>query len=347
MVALKRAEIDAFLAKPAPTYPVVLVYGADGGLVRERGEAILRASVDDAGDPFALVRLDGEEVARDPARLIDEATTIPLFGGRRAVGLRVSSRHNVAPAVELVLSAPLESCRVVIEAGELRRNAPLRALCEKARKAAAIACYADTERDLERLVDDELRTAGLAISREARAALVPLLGGDRRASLSEIAKLATYVQGRKQIEREDVLAVVSDASPVGIDDVIDAAFAGRTAETEAALARARTEGTAPGTILSAAQRHAALLLRASLAMQSGQPAPAAVQAAFPMLHFSRQAMVEAAVRLWTPPRLLAAVGRIAEAVAASRRMSALSATIAERTMIALAASARRKTDAVM
>ena len=39
--------------------------------------------------------------------------------------------------------------RIVIEAGDLRKSSPLRAACEKSKYAAAVACYADTERDLD------------------------------------------------------------------------------------------------------------------------------------------------------------------------------------------------------
>ena len=45
--------------------------------------------------------------------------------------------RNLAPAVEILLGAAPKECRVVIEAGELRKNAPLRAVCEKAKNAAA------------------------------------------------------------------------------------------------------------------------------------------------------------------------------------------------------------------
>ncbi|HBR47195.1 MAG TPA: DNA polymerase III subunit delta, partial [Afipia sp.] len=47
--------------------------------------------------------------------------------------------------------------------------------------AVAIACYADTERDLAKLIDDELRLSNLKIAPDARAALTSLLGGDRQA----------------------------------------------------------------------------------------------------------------------------------------------------------------------
>src|SRR5712691_5806227 len=156
MVALKPAQVDAFVARPNPAQPIVLVFGPDSGLVRERAQALIRASVDDLNDPFSLARLDGDELASEPTRLVEEANTIPLFGGRRAVWVKAGGR-NFVPAVEALVAAASPDCRVVIEAGDLKRTAPLRALCERARNAAALPCYADAERDLARLVDDEMR----------------------------------------------------------------------------------------------------------------------------------------------------------------------------------------------
>src|SRR5712692_6989780 len=129
MVALKSSDVDAFVARPDGKRPTALVFGPDAGLVRERVDAIIRASVDDPRDPFALVRLDGDELASEPSRLIEEAHTMPLFGGRRAVHVKVGGRNFVS-AVEPLLETPPVDCRIVIEAGDLRRNAPLRTICE-------------------------------------------------------------------------------------------------------------------------------------------------------------------------------------------------------------------------
>src|SRR5271154_803266 len=153
MTAAKAADVDSFLARPDPARPVVLIFGPDAGLVSERATALIKASVDDVNDPFSLVRLEAEELSANPARLPP---------GGRAVGAKGGSR-NIAPAVETVLGLPASKCRVVIEAGDLRRNSPLRLLCERAKNAAALPCYADTVRDLERLVDAEMRAAGLAL----------------------------------------------------------------------------------------------------------------------------------------------------------------------------------------
>ena len=76
MVAIKPSDVDAFVARPDPARPIVLVYGADAGLVAERGAALIRACVDDINDPFALARLEAEDLSANPSRLVEEALTI-------------------------------------------------------------------------------------------------------------------------------------------------------------------------------------------------------------------------------------------------------------------------------
>jgi DNA polymerase-3 subunit delta len=342
MTAIKASEVDRFIARPDPSQPIVLVFGPDAGLVRERIDALVKASVDDPADPFALARIESEELSANPGRLADEANTVPLFGGRRAVLLRVNSRHNIVPSIEVVLRAPPRDCRVVVEAGELRKTAPLRALFEKAKAGAAIGCYPDTERDLARLIDEELRAAGLTIAPDARVALAALLGGDRLASRNEIRKLALYGQGHKTIELADVIAVVADASALALDGVIDAAFAGKTAEMDSEFGKARAGGSSPAAIISAAIRQVANLHKMKLAVDGGDSIEFAMKRGAPPVHFSREKVVGAALRAWTPARLLRAMAQLAEASLEARRNAALAEAIARRTLLSIAVSARRR-----
>jgi DNA polymerase-3 subunit delta len=341
MVALKGAEIDKYIARPDPARPIVLVFGPDAGLVRERAEALVRSAVDDPKDPFQLARIEGDDLASEPTRLVEEANTIPLFGGRRAVWVKAGGR-NIAPAVEAVIASPSPDCRVVIEAGDLKRNAPLRALCERAKTAVALPCYADSERDLARLIDDEMRAAGLTITSDARAMLVPLLGGDRLASRHEVGKLALYARGKSAVDIEDVMAVVADASTLALDGLIDAAFTGRTGELELQLGKARTAGIAPGAIISAALRQVIQLHKARLAVEDGAPVSDAAGSIQPFVHFSRRAAVETALRNWSSTRLERAMSQLAEATLESRRQSGLAEVIAHRALLALAVNARRR-----
>src|ERR1041384_350766 len=111
MVALRGKEIDSFLARPDPGRPIILLYGPDAGLVRERADALLKSAVDNVDDPFSLVRLDGDELSAEPSRLVDEALTVPLFGGRRAIRIRAGSRGFVA-GVDTLAGVGAQGCRI-------------------------------------------------------------------------------------------------------------------------------------------------------------------------------------------------------------------------------------------
>ena len=309
--------------------------------MRERVEALVKASVDDAADPFAFVRMEGDELAASPARLIEEAHTVPLFGGRRAVLVKAGNR-NIVPAVEMLVAQPSNECRVIIEAGELRKTAPLRTLCEKAKAAAALPCYPDGERDLARLIDEEMRQAKLTLAPDARAALTSLLGGDRLASRNELRKLALYAAGKQRIELADVAAVVADATVLALDGVIDAAFAGQTGEVETEFAKARGSGSSPAAIVSAAIRQVANLHKMKLAVEGGDSIEFAMKRGTPPVHFSREKPVGAALRAWSPARLLRAMGQLADASLEARRNAPLAETIAQRTLLSIAMTARRR-----
>ncbi|MFL5213436.1 MAG: DNA polymerase III subunit delta, partial [Microvirga sp.] len=139
MTAVKAGEVEGTLKRLSPGVVAVLFYGPDAGLIAERAKATASRAVDDPSDPFQLIRLEGDAVAADPARLADEAGTIGLFGGKRAICVKPSSR-NLAPGVAPVLDMPLADTLIVIEAGDLGKSSPLRTLCERSPKALALPC---------------------------------------------------------------------------------------------------------------------------------------------------------------------------------------------------------------
>jgi len=341
LVALRGKEIDAFLARPDPGRPIILLYGPDAGLVRERADALLASAVDDPNDPFSLVKLDGDELSADPSRLVDEAMTVPLFGGRRAIRVRAGSR-SFASGVDTLADTPLKDCRIVIEAGELRPESPLRKACERAKTAVAIGCYPDGERELSKLIDDELRIADLRIAQDARATLMALLGGDRQASRNELRKLTLYAHGRGEVTLDDVMAVVADASELKLDPIVDGAFAGRADLVESEFAKAMVAGTYPGVIISAAQRQAAWLHKSALAVAEGTPLSTILDGGFPRLHFSRKGAVEAALRHFNAARLAAVIDQLGTAALDMRKQPAIAAAIAQRALLSIAANAKRR-----
>jgi DNA polymerase III subunit delta len=340
MAFIQARSIDAFVRKPDPHVAVVLVYGPDTGLVNERVKAVIAASVEDAADPFQTVKLDGDDLAADPGRLSDEANTVPLFGGRRAVWVRAGTK-SLLPALSPLLAEPPRDCRIVIEGGDWRRSHQAVAAVERSRAGAVLACYADEASGLEQVIAEEVAAAGLSIAPEARQMLIGLLGGDRLASRAEIRKLTLYAAGAGQIAVSDVEAIVGDASLLATEEIVDAAFSGHAARLDGALAKAWSEGVNASVLAGAALRHALLLHRLRAQVDLGRPAAAVVDAAGGQVHYKRKASVAGQLAASSSERLEATLADLSDTVLEARRNPALAETIVSRSLLRIALSGRR------
>ncbi|RWE05518.1 MAG: DNA polymerase III subunit delta, partial [Mesorhizobium sp.] len=213
MAQKKGYEVDSWLARPDPSMGIVLLYGPDRGLVAERAKTFAAKTGLPLDDPFSVVKLDGAEVDRDEGRLLDEARTVPMFSDRRLLWVRnASGQKALADDIKALTTEPARDAVILIEAGDLKKGTGLRAIVEAAGNAIALPCYADEARDLDSVIDDELRKAGMSMTLDARQALRRNLGGDRLASRGEIEKLVLYAHGRKEIGIEDINALSGDVS---------------------------------------------------------------------------------------------------------------------------------------
>src|ERR1700678_3585107 len=99
MSIVNSAAADGFIQRLPKEIRFYLVHGFDEGLAHERVSGIIRSGIGADSDAVALVRPDGDAVARDPGVLADEAYAILMFGGDRAVWIDSLAR-DLLPALE-------------------------------------------------------------------------------------------------------------------------------------------------------------------------------------------------------------------------------------------------------
>jgi len=337
---IKPADADGFLARPDPAVRVVLIYGSDDGLVAERMAAFVAAVIGTGADnPFAHVRLEAQALADDPRLLAEEAHSIPFFGGRKAISIRLAGNWSIVPAVELILAAPPVDAWVVIDGGDLRKTSPIRRLTETSRGAAAVPCYADSDRDIDRIIDEEIRLNGLTIERDARNMLRGLVGGDRMQSRSEIRKLCLYALNSGVITMDDVRAVIGDASAFATDEAVDAAALGDATTLARVYRRLVAAGTPGFLVAGAAIRHFDFLHRARAEFEHGATAAEVVAQARPPVFFKRRNDVEKAVALWPLARIERVLAILDRAMIDSRLKGSLSDEVVGQALLMIAALA--------
>ncbi len=337
MTAIRPGDLQRFRTSGWKDVAVVLVHGSDDGAIRELAASLVEGALGKDADPMNLVVLDGDTIAQDPPRLADELQTFSLFGGQRVIHLRTAGKAPLA-AIEMAANQNAKDAYLVLEAGDLKAGTGLRALCEKHRNIASVACYADNGRALHGLIDEVLRLNGLTITADARVALTSALGADRALSRSEIEKLALFARGESQIDLAMVHLIVSDAGRHEAGTVIDQAFAGNISTIETEANRLFMAGVNPSGLLSQAIGHVLLLRRAVRAQAAG--ASSETIARQNRLHFSRTAAFERALSFWTETRLDRALKIVSEAATQNRKQARLSETIAVRALWAISRLAK-------
>lgn len=342
MAQKKAHEVESWLRRPSDDVLLVLVYGPDRGLVSERAKNFAEKTGLPLDDPFSVVRLDAAEADREQGRLLDEARTVPMFSSRRLLWVRnAGAQKTLAEDVKALSAEPPRDAVILIEAGDLKKGAPLRSAVEGSAVGMALPCYGDEDRDINGVIDDELSKAGMGITLEARTALRRNLGGDRLATRGEISKLALYAHGRREIELDDVRALTGDVSGVSVDDAVDAMLDGKVDEFDQAFTRHSLGGSQAYLVLAGALRQLQSLHAMRAAMTSGRNAAAVVASARPPVFFARRKLVERALDRWSPEVLNRALVRLQDAILAARQRPELAIEIARHALLGLALEAAR------
>ena len=337
MVKVMARQVDDFCRNPGSKVRVVLIHGADQGLVRERSDLLLSGAVDDVSDPFCVCELSGDDVSRDPAKLMEEACSLSLTGGRRAVRVR-GAADSLGDTIGKLLKLPTGDTLILVEAGELAARSQLRAVTESATDTAAIACYRDEGRALGAIIADELRKNGITADGNAAQLLASCLGGDRLQTRSEIAKLALYVGPGGHATVKDVEDAVADSSFLSLDRIAHAVSSGNLDDLDRSLERALANRETADVILGAVRRHMTQLELFLGLKERGVAESQALKSAR-VFHFRAEGALKAAGRRWNSRLVRRSLDYLTNAEIQCRTTGMPAATICRRTLFDISRTA--------
>lgn len=301
---LAARDIEPFLKSPDKNTLATLIYGPDGGLVRERSRQIAAHILGPKPDPLNRVEIPADRLKDDPAALRDELFAFSLMGGRRLVVVQ-NATEKTTPAISDALSGGKPEAYLIVEAEELSASSSLRGLFERAEHYAALPCYRDEGRALDEVIRATLQGLGLSITPDALRHLAANLGNDRGVTQSELHKIALYMGNEKEITLPVALALTDYNASETIEDICHFVACGELANSQALLAHMLHEGTQPVAIVRALLRHFQKLDIARAQMDGGMPLDQAVAALRPPVFFKYVPKMKRALSLWSARNIAA------------------------------------------
>ena len=333
--------IEGFLADPPASVAAILLHGHDRGLMQERARALALKAVPDLQDPFSVTRLDPDDIAKDPAVLVDSAAAMPPTGGKRLVLVSDAGASVTDACKNLLENPPKESLTVITANDTINTKSALVKLFEKMDTGAGLGCYHDTDQSLAAMAKACFDEAKVKVDREAMMWITSHLGADRMVSRMEVEKLVLLAGENGHLDLETTQKALGDGASISANDVINAAASGNIDALGTALDRASDEGIEGERVLRMAIGYFNRLFRIGAAINGGMSRDQAFKSMRPPVFFSEQRQIEQHLRHWPPTRCRRAIDRLAEAEKQSRK-GVSGATAAAQALLSLASAAARR-----
>lgn len=246
---------------------VVVLHGDNDEIKSDLFRAIRKSLGIDLDDPFRLVRLDGNVLDSDPARLADELGAISMFGGSRLIRANVTARQ-AERVIQQAFDGPAGGWTLIVDTDEFDVS---RLDANVANQTLTVACGAEAAGDFHSFVRSEFVRAGIELQDGVLELFVTLLGEDRASARTEIEKLALLTGASKQVTVDDAKSVVADGSSILSDEIATAALSGDLTHLVTALNRLQSTGSDATAALGAASRLALNLYRGKVNQWRGRP----------------------------------------------------------------------------
>ena len=293
---LSTRDAAAYFRKPDPNATGLLIFGADAMRVAERRKQVLTALVGpDAETEMRLTRINGSDLRKEPALLLDAVKAVGFFPGPRAVHIETA----VDGLSDVIATALTDwkpgDAQIIATAGALNARSVLRKLFESHRSTYAAGIYDDppSRQEVEQMLSDSgLRNIAPPAAEALSVLSRTLEPGDFRQTLE---KVALYKSGDDTpLTPEDVDACAPRSTEADLDDLFAVVAEARKEEIALVLSRLYAQGVTPVTLCIGATRFFRTLH--ALASDPGGPSSGAAKLRPPLFGPKRDRMVRQAER---------------------------------------------------
>ena len=298
-------EID----QPRANIRFYLFHGPD----EAQSRALAQRLVESLGASKSIIAAGA--IKSDPATLVDEASAMSLFGGKRIIWIEPATK-DIEQGVASLLEASAIENPVIAIAGSLTKTSPLLKLSESSSAALAYASYIPEGQDAERMVVDVGRRFGLKIASPLAARIAAGAGNDQAIVAQEVQKLALYVdaspEAPKELDPSAIDAVGADSSEGDFLRLADLALDGELKELSDELARMPSAGSEAIPVIRSLQRRLLMLAPARARIERGERSDAVMASLGRSLFWKDKTKVERMLGRWTAEGLATAAERLGQ-----------------------------------
>ena len=193
---IKAYELKSLVEKNK--YAAYLVYGQNKGLVREKSQIIINSYKDNQTE---IIKFENDELISEQGKLTNEFNTFSLTAEKKILHI-LNTKDNLTEIITNTITGHDSKNLIVFETSELTPRSKLRKFFEKEKHLGILACYFDTERDVQELIETTFKKENMPINRDIVLLITKRLGNERHIIKSELEKIILYLKDKKNLKRK-------------------------------------------------------------------------------------------------------------------------------------------------
>ena len=323
---IKAYELKSLVEKNK--YAAYLVYGQNKGLVREKSQIIINSYKDNQTE---IIKFENDELISEPEKLTNEFNTYSLTAEKKILHI-LNTKDNLTEIITDTVTDYDSKNLIIFETSELTPRSKLRKFFEKEKHLGILACYFDTERDVQELIETTFKKENMPINRDIVLLITKHLGNERHIIKSELEKIILYLKDKKEFKAEDILKCLSQNEDYGFYDLNYSISNGNVVKLDKIINQLYLEGINPIALLRSVSKHFQKILFVNQKIDLGMNLSESLSQLKPPIFFLYANQFKEQVKKWKTTLCYKAIERILETEELCKMNSKIAKIICWRTL---------------
>ena len=209
------------LKKKIDNFSLFLFYGENEGLKKDLIESIINKN----NNKQKIHKFEESEILNNPDNIYNLIFSGSFFETFKICYINKISDKSLPFITDIMKKKPSDII-IFCLSGNLEKKSKIRNLFEKEKELICVPCYSDTQIDLNRIINYELKNLNIKLSQEAINLIITRADGDRQNLKNEINKIKNYSLNKKTISFEEVKILTNLASNFENDEIVNFSLSG-------------------------------------------------------------------------------------------------------------------------
>ena len=196
-----------------------LIYGENIGLKQDIAKSVLELK-EKKNRKYKQFEFEEEEIIKNQNNFFNLIFSGSLFDEKKVIFINRTT-DKLFNLISEISKKDVEDILIFFKADLLEKKSKIRKLFEKDKNLVCVACYQDSNFDLIKIINDEIKQTKIKLSTESINLLIERASGDRNNLKNEINKLKSFALNKQVISYDQVKELTNMARNYQNDYIVN------------------------------------------------------------------------------------------------------------------------------